>query len=112
MKYQSIRLVVGEDFKELCHTHELDVEPIHCFSVQTTVQDILSFMYETKDMSTLAIFAYVVVEWLKGRKGRTIRIGIENEKIKEISAENISKKELEDILKKAVMLTTHEPDDQ
>lgn len=48
MKYQSIRLVVGEDFKELCHTHELDVEPIHCFSVQSTVQDILSFMYETK----------------------------------------------------------------
>lgn len=112
MKYQSIRLVVGEDFKELCHTHELDVEPIHCFSVQTTVQEILSFMYETKDMSTLALFAYVVVEWLKSKKGRTIRIGIENEKIKEISAENISKKELEEILQRAVILTTHEPEDR
>lgn len=112
MKYQLIRLVVGEDFKQLCHAYKLDVEPIYCASAHTTVQEILSFLYETKDMSTLAIFAYVVVEWLKSKKGRTIRIGIENEKIKEINAENISKKELEEILQRTVILTTHEPEDR
>ena len=44
------------------------------------------------------IFSYVVVEWLKGRKEQTIRIGTKNEKVKEISAENISKKESDGIL--------------
>lgn len=109
MEYQSIRLRVDDDFRELCIKRGIELSKIECFSASTTVEDVIDFVYKTKDASVyLALLAYVIVEWLKNRKGRKIHIAIENEKIKEITAENVNKKELESILTKTVAVFTNE----
>ncbi|KFF70302.1 hypothetical protein IW01_10810 [Pectobacterium brasiliense] len=109
MEYQSIRLNVNEDFQQSCAKHGLTLSKTECFSASTTMKDIIDFVYQVKDASVhLALLAYVAIEWLKKRTGRKIHIVIENEKPKEITAENVSKKELESILTKTVALFTDE----
>ncbi|MBA0196328.1 hypothetical protein H4F51_14370 [Pectobacterium brasiliense] len=109
MEYQSIRLNVNEGFQKLCAKHDLMLSKTECFSASTTMKDIIDFVYQVKDANVhLALLAYIAVEWLKGRKGRKIHIAIENEKLKEITAENVSKEELESILTKTVALFTNE----
>lgn len=109
MEYQIIRLNVSEDFQKLCAKYDVTLSKIESFSASTTMKDIISFVYQAKDSNVyLALLAYVIVEWLKSRKGRKIHIAIENEKIKEITAENVSKKELESILTKTVAVFTDE----
>lgn len=111
MEYQSIRLNVNEGFQELCAKYGLTLSKTECFSASTTMKDIIDFVYQVKDSNVhLALLAYVIVEWLKGRAGRKIHIIIENEKPKEITAENISKKELESILTKTAAVFTNEPE--
>lgn len=103
MEYQSIRLSVSEDFQQLCAKHVIKLSKVECFSASTTLKDIIDFVYHAKDSNVhLALLAYVIVEWLKSKKERKIHIAIE----KEITAENVSKKELEGILTKAVVLIT------
>ncbi|WP_043881818.1 MULTISPECIES: hypothetical protein [Pectobacterium] len=102
---------VDDDFRGLCIKHDIELSKIECFSASTTVEYVIDFVYKTTDASVyLALLAYVIVEWLKNRKGRKIHIAIENEKIKEITAENVSKKELESILTKTVAVFTNESD--
>lgn len=109
MEYQGIRLNVSEDFQQLCVKHGVSLSKIECFSASTTMTDIIDFVYQVKDANVhLALLAYVAIEWLKSRKGRKIHIAIENEKLKEITAENVSQKELESILTKTVALFTNE----
>lgn len=109
MKYKSIRMHVDDEFIELCRKNNLKVSPISCFSADTTLASIFGFLYEAKDVSILAVLAYVVVEWLKVRNGKKIKVTYEDKKIKTISAENITTEELEALLSRAVHLEAKDP---
>lgn len=65
MEHQRTRLRVDNDFRELCIKHDIELSKIECFNASTTIEDVIDFVYKTKDASVyLALLAYVIVECL------------------------------------------------
>ncbi|CNC78781.1 Uncharacterised protein [Yersinia intermedia] len=110
MIYQNIRLLVSDDFIELCKKNNLELSFPICFSAATTANEVVDFLFKIKDTPTIAILAYVIIEWLKSRKGRSAKLLMDDNKIKSLDIENVTKKELEEILAKVIAIHTQEND--